>query len=500
MADQALIVARVLFWICAAGQAMIRTNIPFRLDRLPWSRFHLLVVIGLGITWILDGLEVTIVGSLGPALQSAETLHLSSANLGAVASFYVVGAVVGALVFGWITDRHGRRLVFYVTLIVYLSGVLLSAFAWDFWSFAIFRMITGLGIGGEYAAVNSAIDELIPAKYRGRVDLIVNGSFWLGAAGGALAVPFLLDQRLFAPDIGWRLGFGIGAVLGLGILLLRRFVPESPRWLVTHGQNEQAEKTVSEIEKDVAKATGQHPPAPKESIEVHPKKVFGIGLILSSMIGQYRKRSILALVLMVAQSFLYNSVFFTFGLVLSHFYKVPSERVGLYLLPLAIGNFCGPLLLGSLFDTIGRKAMIAGTFAISGLLLLITAYLFAAGFLTAANADNRLVFDLLLCLGSGEFGLSDRQRDLPARDARLGDRMFLRTGHRHRRKHIAASVRLAHRVGIGLASECRIRIGCRVAPDRRRDGTGAGNRCGRKVPRKHRGSAIQLEPGASIPG
>ena len=209
----------------------------FAFDRLPWSRFHLLVVVGLGITWILDGLEVTIVGSLGgPALQSGETLHLSSANLGAVASFYVVGAVVGALVFGWITDRHGRRLVFYVTLIVYLSGVLLSAFAWDFWSFAIFRMITGLGIGGEYAAVNSAIDELIPAKYRGRIDLVVNGSFWLGAAAGALAVPFLLDQRLFAPDIGWRLGFGIGAVLGLGILLLRRFVPESPRWLVTHGR------------------------------------------------------------------------------------------------------------------------------------------------------------------------------------------------------------------------------------------------------------------------
>src|SRR6201981_4003400 len=204
--------------------AMIRTNIPFRLDRLPWSLFHLLVVIGLGITWILDGLEVTIVGSLGPALQSADTLHLSSANLGAVASFYVVGGVVGALVFGWITDRYGRRLVFYITLIVYLSGVLLSAFAWDFWSFAIFRMITGLGIGGEYAAVNSAIDELIPAKYRGRIDLVVNGSFWLGAAAGALAVPVLLDQNLLPVNVGWRLGFGIGGTLGLSILMLRRFV------------------------------------------------------------------------------------------------------------------------------------------------------------------------------------------------------------------------------------------------------------------------------------
>ena len=364
---------------------MIRTNIPFRLDRLPWSRFHLLVVISLGITWILDGLEVTIVGSLGPALQSVKTLHLSSANLGAVASFYVVGAVVGALIFGWITDRHGRRFVFYVTLIVYLCGVFLRAFAWDFWSFAIFRMITGLGIGGEYAAINSAIDELLPANYRGRVDLVVNGRFWLGAAGGALAVPFLLDQRLFAPDIGWRLGFGIGAILGLGILLLRRFVPESPRWLVTHGQNEKAEETVTEIEKGIAKAAGRYPLAPQESIEVHPKKSFGIGLILSSMIGKYRKRSILALTLMVAQSFLYNSVFFTFGLVLSHFYHVPSGRIGLYLLPLAIGNFCGPLFLGTLFDTIGRKIMIAGTFAISGFLLLITAYLFAAGLLTSVT-------------------------------------------------------------------------------------------------------------------
>jgi MFS family permease len=362
--------------------SVIRTDIPFRLDRLPWSRFHLLVVVGLGITWILDGLEVTIVGSLGPALQSSDTLHLSSANLGAVASFYVVGAVIGALVFGWITDRYGRRLVFYVTLIVYLTGVLLSAFAWDFWSFAIFRMITGLGIGGEYAAVNSAIDELIPAKYRGRVDLIVNGSFWLGAAGGALAAPFLLDPKLFAPDVGWRLGFGIGALLGLSILMLRRFVPESPRWLVTHGRNEEAEETVARIEADVGKATGQKLPATEETIEVHPQKVFGIGLILSSMVGKYRHRSVLALVLMVAQSFLYNSVFFTFGLILSHFYKVPSDRIGLYLLPLAIGNFCGPLLLGSLFDTIGRKKMIAGTFATSGALLLITAYLFAAGWLS----------------------------------------------------------------------------------------------------------------------
>src|SRR5580700_1201310 len=367
------------------SSAIVHTDIPFRLDRLPWSRFHLLVVIGLGITWILDGLEVTIVGSLGPALQSAQTLNLSSANLGAVASFYVVGAVIGALGFGWITDRFGRRLVFYVTLIVYLTGVLLSALAWDFWSFAIFRVITGVGIGGEYAAVNSAIDELIPAKYRGRIDLIVNGSFWLGAAVGALAAPVLLDQNLLPVNVGWRLGFGIGGVLGFSILMLRRFVPESPRWLVTHCRGEQAEETVKRIEADVVKSTGRNLPAVEGSLTVHPRKVFGLGLILTAMLGRYRRRSILALTLMVAQSFLYNSVFFTFGLIIANFYHVPNERVGLYLLPLAMGNFCGPVLLGSLFDTVGRKKMIAGTFAMSGVLLLVTAYLFGAGLLSATT-------------------------------------------------------------------------------------------------------------------
>jgi MFS family permease len=260
--------------------------------------------------------------------------------------------------------------------------VMLSAFAWDFWSFACFRMLTGLGIGGEYAAVNSAIDELIPAKYRGRIDLIVNGSFWLGAAGGALAAPFLLDQHLFPVNLGWRLGFGIGGVLGLSILMLRRFVPESPRWLITHCRSEQAEETVKTIETDVVRSTGKPLPPVAGTLEVHPRKVFGLGLIFSTMLGKYRERSILALVLMIAQSFLYNSVFFTFGLILAHFYHVPNERVGLYLLPLAIGNFCGPLLLGSFFDTVGRKKMIAGTFAISGMLLLVTAYLFGSGLLS----------------------------------------------------------------------------------------------------------------------
>ncbi len=242
-----LVLSRQPFVRTDVSSNSIQTDIPFRLDRLPWSRFHLLVVLGLGITWILDGLEVTIVGALGPALQSPDTLKLSSADLGSIASCYVVGAVIGALGFGWITDRVGRRLVFYVTLL-YLSGVILSALAWDFWSFALFRMLTGLGIGGAYAAVNSAIDELIPARYRGRVDLIVNGSFWIGAAFGALAAPALLNQRFFAVNLGWRLGFGIGGMLGTTILLMRRFVPESPRWLVTHCHSEQAEVIVRDVE------------------------------------------------------------------------------------------------------------------------------------------------------------------------------------------------------------------------------------------------------------
>jgi MFS family permease len=223
---------------------------------------------------------------------------------------------------------------------------------------------------------------LIPAKYRGRIDLIVNGSFWLGAAAGALVVPFLLDPNLFAPNIGWRLGFGVGGLLGLSILLLRRFVPESPRWLVTHLRQTQAEETVRAIEAEVEKATGQTLPPPEGTLEVHPRKVFGLELIFSSMAGKYRQRSILALALMVAQSFLYNSVFFTFGLILANFYHVPEQRIGFYVLPLAIGNFCGPLFLGSFFDTVGRRKMIAGTFAVSGLLLCVTAYLFAAGLLT----------------------------------------------------------------------------------------------------------------------
>jgi MFS family permease len=326
----------------------VRTDIPQRLDRLPWSRFHLLLVVALGITWILDGLEVTIVGAIGPVLQSPRALHLSEGEVGAAASFYIVGAVAGALFSGWITDRYGRRLVFYVTLCTYLAGVLLSALSWSFLSFACFRALTGLGIGGEYAAVNSAIDELIPAKYRGRIDLIVNGSFWLGAAAGAAASVWMLRPGL-----------------------------------VTHCREDEAGRTTGDIEKKVsATAAGSLPP-PQGSLEVHPRKVFGLGLIFRSMWKENRARSLLAVSLMVAQAFLFNAVFFTYGLVLTKFYQVNQTRVGLYLLPLTLGNFAGPLLLGSLFDTVGRKKMIAATFLISALLLAATAVAFGAGMLSA---------------------------------------------------------------------------------------------------------------------
>ena len=361
----------------------ITTDIPARLDRLPWSRFHLLVVVALGVTWILDGLEVTIVGSIGPVLQNSQTLGLSAQEIGSAGSAYVVGAVIGALLFGWLTDRFGRRLVFYLTLVVYLAGVLLSATSWDFWSFALFRAITGFGIGGEYAAINSAIDELIPANFRGRVDLIVNGSFWLGAAAGSGASLLFLDPNILPINVGWRLGFAVGGVLGLGILLLRRYVPESPRWLVTHGYSRRAEETVAEIEERVRSDTGSELRKPEGQLKVHPRKNFGFALIFWSMLGKYRARSVLALTLMIAQSFLFNAAFFSYGLVLTKFYVVPENQAGLYLLPLTLSNFMGPLLLGPLFDTVGRRTMITGTYAAGGILLIATAILFGANALTA---------------------------------------------------------------------------------------------------------------------
>ncbi|HVZ52262.1 MAG TPA: MFS transporter [Pseudolabrys sp.] len=365
----------------------IETLVPARLDRLPWTRFHTMLVVALGVTWVLDGLEVTLKGAVSGVLQEPRTLHFSSAEIGLIASFYLTGAVIGSLVFGYLTDRFGRRLFFFVTLATYLTGALLTAFSWDLASFILFRFITGAGIGGEYAAINSAIDEMIPARLRGRIDIYINGSYWIGAAVGAGSTLVFLDPRLFSVDVGWRIGFGIGAVLGLGILLVRRFVPESPRWLITRGYAEQAEATTQEIEALVDSETGHHLPRvdPANAIVLHPRRSFGFGVVISTMFGRYWRRALTGFALMVSQAFLYNAIFFTYALVLTRFYQVPSSSTGLFLLPFAVGNFLGVISLGALFDTVGRVKMIAGTYAVSALLLALTGLLFAQGQLTAVT-------------------------------------------------------------------------------------------------------------------
>jgi MFS family permease len=361
-----------------ASVETIETRIPLRLDRLPWSRFHSLVILSLGITWILDGLEVTLVGAISGVLGNPHTLGFTPAQIGLLASWYIIGAVLGALVFGWATDRFGRRKLFFVTLVVYLTGVLLTACSWNLWSFCLFRFLTGAGIGGEYSAINSAIDELIPARLRGRVDLIVNGSYWLGAAAGSLSTIVILNPHLLPINIGWRLGFAVGGVIGLVVLFLRRYVPESPRWLLTHGHPEQAERVAANIERQVREDTGQELSPPVGTcLRIRPLTSYGFGLIARTMFKQYRARAALGLALMISQAFFYNSVFFTYPLVLTQFYGVPGEHTGLYLLPFAVGNFLGPLTLGHFFDIWGRRIMISGTYTISALLLAATAILFA---------------------------------------------------------------------------------------------------------------------------
>lgn len=362
---------------------MIETRIPARLDRLPWSRFHWLVVLSLGITWVLDGLEVTLVGSISGVLGKPQTLGFTPAEIGLLASWYILGAVLGALVFGWATDRFGRRKLFYITLIIYLAGVVLTAAAWNLWSFCLFRFLTGAGIGGEYSAINSAIDELIPARLRGRVDLIVNGSYWLGAAAGSLSTLVLLNPRLLPVNLGWRLGFAVGGLVGLVVLYLRRYVPESPRWLLTHGRAEEAERVAKEIEEMVKRDTGVEPQATSgPALRIKAQTSYGFGLIARTMIKKYRARALLGFALMISQAFFYNSVFFTYPLVLVKFYRVSGEKTGLYLLPFALGNFLGPLLLGPFFDTLGRRKMISGTYTVSALLLSATAVLFARDAIT----------------------------------------------------------------------------------------------------------------------
>lgn len=361
------------------------TDVPARLDRLPWSGFHRLVVVALGITWILDGLEVTLAGSVAAALQTSPRLHLTAEQVGLTGSAYLAGAVLGALFFGHLTDRLGRKKLFNVTLGVYLVATALTALSWDFYSFLLFRFLTGAGIGGEYSAINSAIQELIPARLRGRIDLAINGSFWLGAAGGALLSVVLLDPDLVGPDLGWRLAFGSGAALGLVILYLRRFLPESPRWLMLHGKPGEAARVVGDIEARVVAGGHALPAAPSPTLALGPPHRVTMVSVARTLLRQYPGRTTLGLVLMAAQAFVYNAIFFTYALVLTRFYGVAADAVGLYILPFAVGNFLGPLLLGPLFDTVGRKTMIFITYAVSGLLLAATGLLFDLGLLDATS-------------------------------------------------------------------------------------------------------------------
>src|ERR1700754_1060495 len=362
---------------------VIETSIPARLDNLHWSGFHTRVVLALGITWILDGLEVTLAGALSGALKESPTMRFSNFDVGLANSAYLAGAVLGALGFGWLTDRIGRRKLFFITLSLYLLATAATALSWSVTSYAMFRFLTGAGIGGEYTAINSTIQELVPARYRGWTDLVINGSFWLGAALGASSVIVLLDPAVTGPDLGWRLAYFTGAVLGLIVLVMRMWIPESPRWLMVHGHPDEAHAIVDGIERSVI----GHTQNPREQsfvkIKLKMRDHTPPAEVAHTLFSTYRQRSLVGLCLMIAQAFFYNAIFFTFALVLTDFYGIASDKVGWYILPFAAGNFLGPLLLGRLFDTLGRRLMITFTYGISGVLLALSGYLFAQGLLSA---------------------------------------------------------------------------------------------------------------------
>ncbi|MDX5566467.1 MFS transporter [Streptomyces sp. ID05-04B] len=365
----------------------ITTDIPARLDRLPWSRWHWTIVFGLGTVWILDGLEVTVVGNIAARLsEPGSGLPITSGQVtGIAAALYVAGACAGALFWGRLTDKWGRKKLFMITLAVYLAATALTAISFDTWWFLLFRFLTGFGIGGEYAAINSAIDELIPAQYRGRVDLIINGSFWLGAVGGSLLSIVALNTDVFAADVGWRLTFALGAVLALVILLVRRHVPESPRWLLIHGRDREAEEIVGSIERKIESDRGERLPRAEGELTIHQRRSVSFVEIARTVFSDYRRRSILGFSLFIGQAFLYNAITFGFGAILTRFFDVPSGNTGYYFAVIAIGNFCGPLLLGKLFDTVGRRVMISSTYLLSGVLLFGTAWLFDHGSLNATT-------------------------------------------------------------------------------------------------------------------
>ncbi|HUZ14155.1 MAG TPA: MFS transporter [Caulobacteraceae bacterium] len=364
--------------------AVTFTDVPARLDALPWSRFHWLVVAALGVTWILDGLEVTMVGSLAGVLGDQRTLALTPEQIGWAGSIYLIGAVTGALFFGRLTDILGRKRLFTVTLAVYLLATLATGLSWNFASFVVFRALTGAGIGGEGAAMNSAIQELIPARHRGRVDLTINGSYWVGAALAAVGAIVLLNPRVLPVQLGWRFAFIGGAALALIVIYARRYLPESPRWLMTHGRIAEAERVVAQIEQaaGVAAPAGREPLA---AIALKARVPTGLAQVARSLIVKYPTRTLLGVTLMATQAFCYNAIFFTYGLILTRFYAVPAQDEGWFLLPFAIGNFLGPLVLGPLFDSLGRKPMISSTYALAGVLLAATGWLFAHGALSAVE-------------------------------------------------------------------------------------------------------------------
>ncbi|MDB5509833.1 MAG: transporter [Hyphomicrobiales bacterium] len=368
------------------ADGLYESDVPRRLERLPWGRFHTLVVVALGITWILDGLEVTLAGSVAGALKESPVLQFGDREAGLAGTCYLAGAVLGAIFFGWLTDRLGRKKLFFITLAVYLVATAMTAFAWDAYSFFFFRFLTGAGIGGEYTAINSTIQELVPARYRGWTDLVINGSFWIGAALGASGSIVLLDPAYFAPDHGWRAAFLIGAFLGLIIIFMRMWIPESPRWLVIHGRPDEAARIVDDVEARFVREghrLGDLPPG--KPMLLKGRTHTPLGEVFSALFVRHRGRTAVGLVLMAAQAFFYNAIFFTYALVLTRFYNVPSHDVGWYILPFALGNVMGPILLGRFFDTIGRRKMIAFTYAMSGILLALVGWMFQQDMLTASQ-------------------------------------------------------------------------------------------------------------------
>ena len=428
-----------------APGTIIESDIPARLDRLPWGRFHTLVVAALGVTWILDGLEVTLAGSLAGALKDSPVLRFSNADVGLAASAYLAGAVLGALFFGWLTDRLGRKKLFFITLSVYLVATAATATSWNLLSFAFFRFVTGAGIGGEYAAINSTIQELIPARVRGWCDLVINGSFWVGAAMGALGSLVVLDPDVINPEIGWRLAFLIGAVLALVIFFMRLWLPESPRWLMTHGRADEAHRVIDGIE---ARFAGLPPAHDLPRVRLRTRKSTPLWEVAHTLFKRHPQRTFVGLSLMAAQAFFYNAIFFTYALILTDFYGVPSDHVGWYILPFAAGNFLGPRA--------DRPAVRHAGAAADDRLHLHHLRRAARRHRLAvrarsdrrANADDLLDDDLLLRLGGGEFGLPDGERDLPAGDPRARDRLLLRHRHRHRRHRRPVAVRPSDRTGI----------------------------------------------------